>query len=413
MKRFAKDLKQTDLINKFVTIDSVVGICSYFIYNKYSKYIGIITNTTVKELSLTPSSTIELIDMPETFPLSQVIGKGNKGTYKSGTDPEFFVEANEKIIPAFSFLGSKKEPKHLTPIKEMPVYWDGFQAEFETQAQTCHGWSVDEIQRGLSTLLAAAKTVDKDAIISTKTLIQVTQEQLDNALPEHKAFGCMPSFNAYDMKGLSLPGEICPCRSAGGHIHMGMGEQTEASAIPVVKMLDNILGITGVSCFAKYDDPRRRRMYGLAGEYRLPKHGIEYRVLSNAWMFHPLTANIFLDLARIVWYAFEYNIKLNWVGNEEETIHIINNCDVKGARYVMERNKDLLLNILNACYLNQSKAKMVYEILLTGADAFVTDNIQENWKLNGGWIGHSDGKQANVNHYYNNIYTKQKLQEVS
>jgi len=52
------------------------------------------------------------------------------------------------------------------------------------------------------------------------------------------------------------------------------------------------------------DEPVRREYYGLAGEYRLPPHGLEYRSLSCAWIFHPKAAATILDLARrVVVYA--------------------------------------------------------------------------------------------------------------
>lgn len=406
MKFKVSNSNKVDYHNKYVKVLDRIGILDYI--NHYNNSIDLIINDDIVSIPVTNSTVIEILPYNNTTHLRFIIGKGNVGTYYSGTDPEFFVEAKGKIIPAFTFLGSKKNPMHKTH-GGCSVYWDGFQAEFESRPYACHGYAVDEIQYGLKELYFAAKDKNKNATISPKTLIQVSRSVLNKTEKQHKAFGCMPSLNAYGMKGLTMSGDICPFRSAGGHIHMGMGRMTKTKAIPVVKMLDNILGIAGVSCFAKWDDPRRRRMYGLAGEYRLPKHGIEYRVLSNAWMFHPLTANIFLDLARTIWYSFEHDVKLDWIGNEKETIHIINTCDVKGARHVMARNKKLLLNIIDACYKNHDINNMVYEILTKGVHNFVTNDIVNNWELDSeDWIEHSDGNHANVNNFYNFYYKKEE-----
>ena len=41
----------------------------------------------------------------------------------------------------------------------------------------------------------------------------------------------------------------------------------------------------------------RRKLYGMAGEYRLPAHGIEYRTLSNFWLRSPVLADFVAQMA--------------------------------------------------------------------------------------------------------------------
>lgn len=208
-----------------------------------------------------------------------------------GSDPEMFIEDKDGVVvPAFTFLGSKKEPnKGTVPADNSNsrvnnIYWDGFQAEFDTTANECLGWHSDSIRQGIAGLY---DLLPKGAKLSTKPTIDVPPSMLLEAKEEHVQFGCMPSYNVYGMKGLALDGRDVPFRSAGGHIHFGIGKQTHESVAPMIKALDAILGVACVSLFAGIDDPRRRTMYGLAGEYRLPDHGVEYRTLSNAWMCHP------------------------------------------------------------------------------------------------------------------------------
>lgn len=317
-----------------------------------------------------------------------------------GSDPEIFVENNEKIIPAFEFLGSKEKPEKWRQNNgggafDQTLYWDGFQAEFTTTPVTCLSWHVDSIQSALSVLSKKAKAYDKDAKLSIKTLIEVPMETLQNAAPEHVAFGCTPSFNAYGMQGNITDGKNTIFRSAGGHIHFGVGQMSHEKAIPIVKALDKILGVACVSLFAKYDNPARRMMYGLAGEYRLPKHGIEYRTLSNAWLCHPLITNIVFDVARKAFSFGQLNFS-PWDATEEETISCINNCDVELAKTILKRNEEVFLSILNSLYGNNNKG--IYEMFLNGLETVITspDDIEKNWSLNATWIPHCNGVDKSV-----------------
>lgn len=317
-----------------------------------------------------------------------------------GSDPEMFVENSKTgiVIPAFNFLGSKAKPNltdaKLTPYGNKPLYWDGFQAEFETQAIGCLGWHCDSVYSGLKGLHTHALAYDKDAKLSFKTVMDIPQEMLDSAKEEHVAFGCMPSKNAYGMQGVSGLARETTYRSAGGHIHFGIGKQTEEEYIKRVKALDAILGVACVALFQSFDNPRRRQMYGLAGEYRTPAHGLEYRVLSNAWLFHPLIMNLVFDLSRKALVFGANNYMKYWKASEEETIETINTCNVEKAKELLLRNKEVMFKLFEACY-GMSNGIVVYEKLLNvfvnGMETIIKDptNIVDNWKLNGEYITHS------------------------
>lgn len=331
-----------------------------------------------------------------------------------GSDPEIFVETRRgKIIPAFEFLGSKKEPT-LAPERnehceiadgQNACYWDGFQAEFSTFPSFCMGWHGDSIQCGLEGIYLAMKKHKRGAKLSCKTVFDIPPEMMLEAKPEHVQFGCMPSYNAYGMKGLDLPGHEVPFRSAGGHVHLSFNSvslKNKEIYIKMVKALDAILGVACVSMFAKYDDPRRRQMYGLAGEYRLPPHGLEYRVLSNAWLFHPLIANIVFDLARTAAMFGAKDLLPHWQCSEAETIRIINQCDVTAAREVLNKNKNLFLKILNVMYSKNDSterfAKYSFDVIINGMESVIEDvsDIAGNWDLGKQWIRHCDGWGKNV-----------------
>ncbi len=321
---------------------------------------------------------------------------------KVGSDPEIFAEdENGEVLPAFNFLGSKEKPT-LAPERTYgsnACYWDGFQAEFTTHAESCLGWHMDSIQCGLEGIYNAMKKHNPKAKLTAKTVMDIKPELIEKSAPEHVQFGCMPSFNIYGLKGLALPGNQVFNRAAGGHIHLGCGELDKETLERVVKSMDAILGVAGVSLFAKYDDPRRREMYGLAGEYRLPPHGLEYRVLSNAWLFHPLMANIVFDLARGAFALGQFDLFQFWEASEKETIKAINECDVKLARKILLRNKKLFKEVIGIKYTGDwEKIDFVYNVIMNGAESVVKDmtNIEKNWNLGGVWKTHSDGPGKNV-----------------
>lgn len=321
-----------------------------------------------------------------------------------GSDPEIFVEDEQgKIIPAFTFLGSKAGRENITRQKR-PVYWDGPQAEFETVAGGCLAYHVDSIQEGLEVVYKAAKKVNKGARLSIKTVMEVGYDVLQNAKEEHIALGCMPSENVYGLKGKEVPARELPFRSAGGHIHFGIGEKNknEDAVKQMVRALDAILAVSCVSLFAKYDNPIRRQFYGMAGEYRTPKHGLEYRVLSNAWICHPMIAHLVCDLARKCVVFGEKGFLKYWEAGEEETLACIQNCDVDLAHKIMERNKPALLKIFRAAYnyLSEKQLENAYHIFYDGVDAAIKNpsDVAANWKLDGGWVIHSgaDGSTCNA-----------------
>lgn len=354
----------------------------------------------------------------------------------SGSDPEMFVEDKDgNLIPAFKFLGPKSKPYQSTGKNDYygnrnNVYWDGFQAEFDVYPNGCFSGTADSIHFGLNALLEAARKYDKNAKISHRTVFDIPAELMADAKPEHVNFGCMPSLNAYNMKGLDLPGHEVHFRPAGGHMHFGIYNLEKKQAPAIVKAMDAILGVASVSMFAQFDDPRRRKLYGLAGEYRLPSHGIEYRVLSNAWLMHPLTAHIIFDLGRTALMVGMKNRLGEWKCDEAEVVRIINECDVTAARKVLTENKETLLRFLEVKYLNwwssgekldpAEAALYAYNVILNGAESVVKDptNIEANWNLLGtkslveeknleakdysnselrdGWRMHCDGAGKNV-----------------
>jgi Phage phiEco32-like COOH.NH2 ligase-type 2 len=301
--------------------------------------------------------------------------------YASGCDPEIFVEgAKGKIIPARSYLQSKKQsPK---------VFYDGIQAEFCPEGRTCLEELCTRIRQGLKEVLTAAQVKNPKAKLTIKSSVKLTQAEMDKLEDEDLIFRCSNSLNIYEDSGEQPEARQYPWRFVGGHVHVGCREKTKPGVKAIVKALDGILGVAGVSLAANFDNPERRRMYGKAGEIRLPKHGLEYRVLSNYWLASPLIFHLTFELMRLAWKMGEQGMfSICWQGSEEEIRDIINWHDVKGARKMLSNNMPVLQEILRqrmVCGIwKQPQVDKIIETIMNGLETVVKDpeDVAGNWGL--------------------------------
>jgi hypothetical protein len=304
-----------------------------------------------------------------------------------GTDPEVFVKAGLKILPAFEFLPENGEARWDSYSRS---YWDGFQAEFETHGRSCLMEMCRDIQSGLSRIWQQAMDKDASSKFTLKSVIKLRKETRLKAFDPHIALGCQPSYNIYDLKGESVgdPREL-PYRFAGGHIHFGFSSFREypEKVKSIVSKLDAILGVWSVGAAQSFDNPIRRKYYGLAGEHRLPKHGIEYRTLSNFWLSSPIVYQATFILARkaAMLGANEEESKF-WVAPQEMVIECIQTQNVKLAREILELNKATFQWLLKPTALDSQKIERLRQVGLNGIESIITDpdNIEKNWMLGEG-----------------------------
>jgi hypothetical protein len=214
-----------------------------------------------------------------------------------GTDPELFLRSrstgqivgSEVVIPA---EGLKRSVYHGAPI----IVRDGVQVEIHPDYATCRESVAQSLHSGLTVLRDYLKNTNPDLDICYDTTVEVSEEQMSVLSHESQILGCMPSRNAYDSFHVeSTPG--FRRRSAGGHFHIGLKnlvlfEKGAGECRPdlmsirerMVPLLDILVGNTAVLVDRDPLAAERRKMYGRAGEYRLPDHGLEYRTLSNFWL---------------------------------------------------------------------------------------------------------------------------------
>jgi Phage phiEco32-like COOH.NH2 ligase-type 2 len=357
----------------------------------------------------------------------------------SGCDPEIFVtRADGSVFPAWEFMPDEEEARLAAkqwlskqwkygkdddgedklrsggawaevntptcPLR-VPAYWDGAQAEFAPWAKSCLETLHYGTREGLKSVLAFARAKDASAKLTLQNVVELPDSVLKNAEGKFIQFRCSESLNIYNDPGDGIPNaREYKYRCAGGHIHIGFTRAFTAPGIEqIIRGLDGILGVAGVSLAAGIDNPERRHTYGRAGEFRLPAHGIEYRVLSNFWLSHPAISMLVFDLARAVVRLAESGLyNLCWVASDDEIREVINNCDVNGARKILSRNAAVISGLFSNMWDYQTETHrekmkiLAMKTLLNGMDAAIKDplDVEKNWKIgdDDAWKWHCRGQ---------------------
>lgn len=210
--------------------------------------------------------------------------------FSFGADPEIFIinGDGEPVCADGLIPGTKLEPYK---VAGGAVQVDGFAAEFNIDPAR----TFKEFNGNISKVLRTLKRMLPQGYGFTSKASIVFSEKVWDEAPEHaKELGCTPDFNAWT--GKTNPPPDLPdnprLRSAAGHIHIGwrgpeddyIDEAHVNNCREFAKQLDFYLGAWSLN----YDmDTTRRKLYGRAGAIRYKPYGVEYRVLSNFWLFNP------------------------------------------------------------------------------------------------------------------------------
>lgn len=398
---------------EYLPIDGSVWVDDNFNWGTRVRYLTFIhpnLSSVVRGLSMDDTDFLDTKELSEEHRTRAKFRGLDRGKYlTTGWDPEIFVvDGDNELIPAFNFLPDKKDPFMIAQPKRVKgsdklvgsyAYWDGFQAEFSTIPDQCHGWGFDALRTGLDTILKKAKKHNPKARLTTQNVFELDVNFLATAQPEHVALGCDPSFNAYGTDPFMIENPFqLPYRMAGGHIHLGLngGAPKYEQACSYAKYLDFLVGIPSVGMFAEIDTPIRRQFYGRAGEFRLPNHGIEYRTLSSAWLGHPAVGHLLMDYARrAIGVRIAERFKLSDIGlNDEYVRDVINNTDVAAARKIYRDNQIIWDCVASDMYSLENSIKAAHRIVLEGVEsAFPTfRDVKRNWCLDGvsHWATHSN-----------------------
>jgi hypothetical protein len=118
-----------------------------------------------------------------------------------------------------------------------------------------------------------------------------------------------------------------PMRSAGGHIHVGckFAQKDPLNVFAIIRMMDLFVGLPSIYLDHDRTSKKRKELYGQAGRFRAPKHGAEYRTLSNFWISSPKMVGLIYDLTTLAVAAAQdqyetwWNIDRKTLSNEKIT----------------------------------------------------------------------------------------------
>jgi hypothetical protein len=259
-----------------------------------------------------------------------------------GADPELFVKQGTDFLPAVGLVPGTKEEPHL--VHRGSVQVDGLALEvginpaaniheFNNNLEEVLGQLYDMLPKGVHMVDAATADFDPEVM---------------KQLPAYAvALGCEPDFNAYTGEVNPPPPAPGAMRAAGGHIHVGWCEDRDItdpdhlnSCRRLARQMDCLLGVASV---IEDPDVRRRDQYGKAGAFRPKPYGMEYRTLSNYWLFDKrMQAEIYRRTTR----AFEMLVDQK----HEYTQHLGEVKEMPAAQYcINNNNRELAWKLAGDC----------------------------------------------------------------
>jgi hypothetical protein len=159
------------------------------------------------------------------------------------------------------------------------VQEDNVALEFNIPPASGREEFIMSIERTLKFLGDAMQEHHGLMIVNTSAESFPDSELLD---PQAQEFGCDPDYNAYTGARNPRPSATDKnLRSCGGHIHVGY-DITKCDGKEIIKSMDLHLGVPSVLIDK---GEKRKQLYGKAGAYREKVYGVEYRTLSNFWIF--------------------------------------------------------------------------------------------------------------------------------
>lgn len=211
-----------------------------------------------------------------------------------GTDPELFLRDGRTggVVPGVGLIGgTKKRPR---PMEGLPdgfaIQEDNVMLEFNIPPAKDVGQFSEYVEAGLDYARNFIRIKQEHLELDIGHCSRMfTHEQLSST--QARVFGCSADYNAHE-QGRALPtpnpddlidGDHA-WRFSGGHVHLGY--ESEIPHFVVGAFADVFLGLPSVSLDKQ---GIRRTLYGSAGRFRPTAHGLEYRTLSNFWIWDDST----------------------------------------------------------------------------------------------------------------------------
>lgn len=203
-----------------------------------------------------------------------------------GADPEFFVRDRSHYISGHIFpCGTKRQP---LGTKHGAIQVDGIALECNVNPASTRDEFVGNLTGVVRDLGDVVHKHRPGATLVARPSIFFGHRRLSTLPLENARLGCDPDFNAYTTRPNSTPDADLPIRTGAGHIHVGFTKAADVHDFDhfdlCAKVARNMDFYLGCPSLLWDEDDRRRSLYGRAGAFRPKSYGLEYRVLSNAWL---------------------------------------------------------------------------------------------------------------------------------
>ena len=265
---------------------------------------------------------------------------------------------------------------------------DGVQVELHAGGNTgCRqsiSGAISTAFKELHQLMLPLTAKDPTVRISFDPMVTLTPGDLKRLDPNARELNCKPSLNAYGREPIQRDGDTYPYRTASGHLHLGSRLFTEHLVDPVEAVKIYALAV-GIPCVLVDQDPSqkiRRETYGRAGEYRLPVHGLEYRVPSNFWLK-------------------DYRLMALVFGLAKTATRVIDGLR-KEADVTCRRAKDTLLNKVDFVEVE----RVINENDFDGALRIWTENIRPLSNLITPYYGIGEGLTSPFEYFIETVHEK-------
>lgn len=218
-----------------------------------------------------------------------------------GTDPEFMLKDGDTYVSAINVVPAC--PEHRLKINGHEFYYDNVLAEFAMKPATNKKQALKHLKECLELYV--------EIVEPCKLVAQAYQTYPDNiwdrvseetGKPIAATAGCAIDRCGYLVKDMKAPKEIIETttdRSGGGHVHIGDERLYRDYGLwlaPSAVLMDLLIGVPSLFLDKDPTSPKRRRIYGQAGRFRICDYGMEYRTPGNFWLTSPKLAGLMYDL---------------------------------------------------------------------------------------------------------------------
>lgn len=230
------------------------------------------------------------------------MAKSKKSVVTFGSDPEFMLRRDGQFFSAIPIVPGTKTKRF--SIGRHHIYYDNVMAECAVAPSDTSEEFVENIRDCLKRYA--------DQVKPFELVPQASADFPKNELksPESQEIGCDPEYDAYGMCVAEAPQDQFKSgtlRTAGGHIHLGTslaraGENDGATynLLAIVRLCDLFVGTASIFLDKDPTTGRRKQLYGKAGRFRQPEHGVEYRSLGNFWLTSPKLVLLILDICEFI-----------------------------------------------------------------------------------------------------------------